>query len=414
MTTEMTLLVDDLRQVVAEARQINKKIEHSRAERGAEHALAGEQLTRALTELAATQEKIADLETRLNAPRAVDEATDTDAPLHAGRRAAEHYIRGTLTRDDLPHLAIATRADGEVIRRDEQRALSVDGSTGHYVVLPPAMSDQLLDLIRVESAMEQVCSVETIDSDTWEQVKVTGGALAGRVSERGVRGATSEPQFGKLAIPLYGYYAYPTLTQKQIYLSRFDIVSFLNTEVRYALQTLMEEDYLTGDGAGKPVGLLSAPGISEVHSGHASTLPSADPLLKMIYSLDQRFLPNARFMMRRATELSLMLLKDGQNRYIWQPSMAGSAPNTVFGYRSCELQSRRPAGGERRRDAGQPAGGRRWAGAYRGRRANRGGALGGPRIPDRSARGVVGLPGVKSRTIGYRHRRQRHDKTPPV
>jgi HK97 family phage major capsid protein len=112
------------------------------------------------------------------------------------------------------------------------------------------------------------------------------------------------------------------------------LVALVNRDASEEIRELVEDDYLNGTGVGRPFGLLANATLqaAAIHSGHASTIPTADPLLRMIYGVNERFLPNARWMMRRATELSLMLLKDGTGRYVWQPSMQAAVPNALFGY----------------------------------------------------------------------------------
>jgi HK97 family phage major capsid protein len=200
--------------------------------------------------------------------------------------------------------------------------------------MPAAMATDIMGLLRDVSPMEQICDVQTIDGTSWEQVKVTAGGSAGRVAERGTRSETNTPTFGKLKIDCHGYYAYPTVTQEQLFMANgVDLGAFVMNDGNLEIQELVEADYLTGTGVGCPFGLLAnatLTGAAKV-SGASATLLNFDAFRNMTGAIHDSFLGGARWMMKRATEVALAILKDGAGNYMLQGVAAGM-PTSLMGY----------------------------------------------------------------------------------
>jgi HK97 family phage major capsid protein len=88
--------------------------------------------------------------------------------------------------------------------------------------------------------------------------------------------------------------------------------------------------FISGDGVSQPEGFLAHPDIAEVNGGHAS-LVQADGLIDMYYTLPEIYAAAATWIMRRSTVGEVRKLKDSSDQYLWQPGIAGSAPNTILG-----------------------------------------------------------------------------------
>lgn len=326
MADETTQLAEELKAVITEARQLNEKAAKREAD-GNSAVLLKESVDKALAEGTRIATEVEKLEAKFLASSTRQVITDpTEARLSAVRgesvMVGQYFKTGKLS-DDYSNVI--------------KLAMATDNSSGHQVIMPPTMGTGILQRLRDASTMEQVCDVELIDGVTWERLKQIVGTGAGRTSERGARAATTMPTFGKDRIDTGSYYTEPAMSQELIYMVKdFDLGAYVMDDGNMAMQDLAEADYMTGTGVGGyPLGVLANTTLqaASVHSGSASGLgTSFDPILNMTAGVHETMLQNSRWMLRRATEVSISLLKGGDGKYLWQPSIAAGVPNTIFGY----------------------------------------------------------------------------------
>lgn len=141
-----------------------------------------------------------------------------------------------------------------------------------------------------------------------------------------------EPYWGNLA-------SRADLSIQLIEDSQFDVVSYLMDEFGIAFADAIENVLTTGDGSGKPIGLLSATlaatgdksravgTFEKVNTGGAL---SADNLITLFCKAKPGYRQNGAFMMNSTTELAVRLLKDGEDRYLWQPAISADRPSTIL------------------------------------------------------------------------------------
>lgn len=113
------------------------------------------------------------------------------------------------------------------------------------------------------------------------------------------------------------------------------IESYINERMAYKYAVPQENAFLNGTGAGQPLGafVANANGVAttrDVNSGH-NTQITADGLMDMKYSLKSGYLRNARWTFHRDAVKAIAKLKNGDGQYIWQPALAGSAPDRLLG-----------------------------------------------------------------------------------
>ena len=95
-----------------------------------------------------------------------------------------------------------------------------------------------------------------------------------------------------------------------------------------------EEAFLTGDGTGKPTGLLHTTGSVQIGVTTAgATAITADELIDLIYSLKSPYRRNAVLIMNDSTIKAIRKLKDSQGQYLWQPSLVAGTPDTILSKR---------------------------------------------------------------------------------
>lgn len=96
----------------------------------------------------------------------------------------------------------------------------------------------------------------------------------------------------------------------------------------------MEEAYLAGNGAQRPLGVFtaSADGIStarDINTGSNTTI-LADSLHDMKYALKAQYRDTARWLFHRDGVKIIAKLKDSQNQYLWQPGLQAGQPDRLL------------------------------------------------------------------------------------
>lgn len=219
----------------------------------------------------------------------------------------------------------------------EQKALSVVSDPDGGFLVTPEMSSEIVKKIFESSPMRQLASVQTISSDTLEIIEDLDEAAADWVTEVGSRAESNTPQLKKLIIPVHEQFAKPKATQKILDDAMFNVESWLQEHVQNKFARLEATGFISGNGVGKPKGILSYTAgtgyneIEQVVTGSAATI-TADGVLSLSYALKGAYKQGAAFMMKRATVAAVRKLKDSQNQYLWQPGLQAGQPDLLLGF----------------------------------------------------------------------------------
>lgn len=220
-------------------------------------------------------------------------------------------------------------------------------SDGGYAV-PRELDRNILQLLRDESPMRQVCNVITIGGVEYSKPVNLGGAGTGWVGETAPRPETGSSKLTEIKPIMGEIYANPAATQRALDDMFFSPETWLAQEVAYAFAEQEGIAFLLGDGINKPKGLLTAPTaatsdkkgrafgtVQVVNTGVADGFDAAAPadvLIDLIYSLKGGYRNGAFFMMNGLTLSGIRKWKDKDGNYIWQPSLQMGQPSQVLGY----------------------------------------------------------------------------------
>jgi HK97 family phage major capsid protein len=99
---------------------------------------------------------------------------------------------------------------------------------------------------------------------------------------------------------------------------------------------LQEQAYMTGHGAGQPLGVFTASvdGIStsrDVSTGNAATAIGADGLFEAKYALKEAYRRTAEWMFSRTAIKQIAKLKSGDGQYLWEPSLKAGEADRILG-----------------------------------------------------------------------------------
>lgn len=223
-------------------------------------------------------------------------------------------------------------------------------SDGGYVV--PETTEALIDRQLAEvSPMRAMATVRQISSASYRKPVSRGGAASGWVAETDPRPQTDTPDLDLLDFPAAELYAMPAATQQLLDDAMVDIDQWLAEEVRDVFAAQEGAAFISGDGIGKPKGLLNytiaADGsqnwgeLGYVATGAAGGFTAEDPadaLIDLIYTPKNAYRARGRFLMNRRTVSAVRRFKDADGNYLWQPSLSEAGASTLLGHPVMEAE----------------------------------------------------------------------------
>lgn len=120
------------------------------------------------------------------------------------------------------------------------------------------------------------------------------------------------------------------------------ILGWLSSEIADTFASTEEDDFVNGDGNGKPKGFMAytraatsdktrAFGTIEKMVAASGTAITADELIDILYKLKAKYRKNAVWVMNSGTAGALQKLKNENGDYIWRDSLKEGAPDMLLG-----------------------------------------------------------------------------------
>ena len=313
---------------------------------------------KALTEgaLQASTERMDDIEKKLNRGRLGGGWGDGDE----GRKGAEAFARdakarrGELKTDfdpdkvDLEEVKSYCKSFPVYLRKDEKglqgaetKAMSVGSDPDGGYMVTPAIGTIINGVQFETSPMRAIANIETISSDAIEYPRDDDEASAGWVGEQEDRPETGTPKAGMQRIPVHELYANPKVTQKLLEDNAWNVEAWLGNKIGDKFGRTEANAFVVGNGVKKPRGFTTYASGAYVAGGSgkieqvaaaAAGLIGWDDLINILTALKEFYLGGSNWLMQRATVGKVMLLKDGEGRYIWQQNQQAGKPSILLGY----------------------------------------------------------------------------------
>lgn len=230
------------------------------------------------------------------------------------------------------------RKGKEFFGPEEQKALSVGTDLDGGFFVRPVWSNRIITKIFESSPIRQLATVETVTGPELKYPTDVGEADCGWVAETQSRAVTATPPVQEKSIVAHELYALPKATQSILEDAGVDVEAWLMDKVANKFARTEATAFVTGDGVGKPRGILTYPNgqqwgqIQQVGTGTSGQF-TVTGLTNMIGQLKEVYHANARWLFRRESIPSIMLLQDGAGRYIFQPIFTLGYNNTpLLGY----------------------------------------------------------------------------------
>ena len=203
-------------------------------------------------------------------------------------------------------------------------------SEGGYLV-PDEYERTLVEALEEENMFRQLAKViRTSSGDRKIPVVATKGT-ASWIDEEGAY-TESDDSFGQVSIGAYKVGTMIKVSEELLNDSVFDLESYIAKEFARRIGAKEEEAFFTGDGSGKPLGILAATGGAETGvTAASSTAVTADELMDLFYSLKSPYRKKAVWVLNDSTIKAVRKLKDSTGQYLWQPSLMAGTPDTLLG-----------------------------------------------------------------------------------
>jgi HK97 family phage major capsid protein len=209
-------------------------------------------------------------------------------------------------------------------------------------VAPPELDRLIEQRLTASSPIRQIASVRQTSATVFKK-PVSMGAVSAWVDEKDdARAETTAPTLELLSFPAAELYAMPAATQTLLDDAYADVDEWLADECEASFASQESAAFVSGNGTDKPKGFLAYDMIADashawnkigfILSGGAGAFASSNPadkLIDLVYALKSQFRANARFVLNRRTVSAVRKLKDGDDKYLWRPGMAGEAASLL-------------------------------------------------------------------------------------
>ena len=203
-------------------------------------------------------------------------------------------------------------------------------SEGGYLV-PDEYERTLVEALEEENIFRQMAKVIKTSSGDRKIPVVASKGTASWIDEEGAY-PESDDSFGQVSIGAYKLGTMIKVSEELLNDSVFDLQSYISREFARRIGAKEEEAFFTGDGKGKPLGVLAATGGAETGvTAASSTAVTADEMMDLYYSLKSPYRKKAVWVLNDSTIKAIRKLKDSNGQYLWQPSLTAGTPDTILG-----------------------------------------------------------------------------------
>jgi HK97 family phage major capsid protein len=234
--------------------------------------------------------------------------------------------------------AIAARIAGPNYARMFGKAIPMISSDADRSALIPQEYIAELLRMRVEDphVLDRAQIVPTTTGTiTWPKLIQTDADEYGSVSGQWISEAEEKPateaKFEQQIITAYEYAAYTELSHSLISRSAIGMEALIGDLFRKKVMDAMDTAFLTGNGNGKPTGILNTTGIREVARQTVGTVAYQD-LVELEFALRSYHRSGAMYLCSDPALKTFKGTLDTTGRPLFTPSVAGSLPDRLNGY----------------------------------------------------------------------------------
>ena len=208
-------------------------------------------------------------------------------------------------------------------------------ANGGYLV-PEEYDRRLIETLNQENIMRNVATI--IKTSGEHKINIAATKPAAAWIDEGGALQFSDATFSQINMDAHKLHVAVKVTEELLYDNAFGLENYLMRQFGIALANAEEDAFLTGNGTGKPLGLLANQvdghdvGAQVAFTAAKTNELSADEIINLVYALKRPYRKKAKFILNDSTIASIRKLKDGNGAYMWQPSMKEGEGDRLFGY----------------------------------------------------------------------------------
>jgi HK97 family phage major capsid protein/HK97 family phage prohead protease len=221
----------------------------------------------------------------------------------------------------------------ERVSPDEIKSLTVANDATAGYLAPESFASELIKLLREYSPIRAYARVISVGASEVKYPRRIGSTVAAWVDETEDRTA-SDPAYEQVSIKPYELATFTDVSNQLLEDNAYNLEGELSADFAETFGKAEGTAFVTGSGTGRPKGLLTASGISEVKTGNASAFPSSNPadvIIGMFHALPTAHAQRGVWLMNRNTLATVRKWKDGQGRYLVIDPISEGAAITLLG-----------------------------------------------------------------------------------
>ncbi len=273
------------------------------------------------------------------------------------QRPVPEWVQKALSQIVMTPQAVKEALDAGLSSVESLKTVMVEAADtlGGYIV-PIDFQSRVIERLKGMTIMRERASSITTSRDRVALPKVTGGnsqytsaVRATWVDETPTAGtAATNLTWGLEEIPVHTQMAEAFLTRDLVEDSAFNIESYLVEKFAEAAAIDEDNQFLVGDGNGKPEGILPGSsnklGLTSNQSTAASGTFAFSDLVTTAWAINAQYRSNAVWMAEKATYAYIAAMKDGMGQYYWREVWGnqvreGGKPVPLLGYPTLEQEA---------------------------------------------------------------------------
>ena len=275
----------------------------------------------------------------------LEEQDEIDMRLSAATTKPVHMDPGSVKKDDVRATSTdeyngafwnMMRGKGNLLEVQDALSVGVDEEGGYTV--PDEFERRLVQGLEENNIFRQMAHVIKTSSGT-RKIPVANDTLEASWIDEGEEIPEGTTQFKQATLNAYKMGKMVKVSNELLNDSFFDIAGYIADRFGKAMGRAEEKAFIIGTGDKQPTGLLNDSMGAEIGTtAESQTSVTFDDVFRLYYSLKAPYRSKAAFLCNEELLLQLMMLKDGNDNYIWKPGLDTGKPDTILGrpiYTSC-------------------------------------------------------------------------------
>lgn len=210
-----------------------------------------------------------------------------------------------------------------------QNALSIGVDTEGGYTVPDEFERKLLEALEENNIFRGLATVIHTSSGT-RKIPIAEDTGEASWIDEGEEIPESDATFGQTTLSAYKLGTMIKISNELLNDSAFDLASYIARRFGVRMGNAEEKAFFTGDGIGKPLGLLDDACAQVGVTAASQNAVTFDEIFQLYYSLKSPYRKKASFLCNEALLLQLMMIKDNNGNYIWKPSLEIAKPDTIL------------------------------------------------------------------------------------